>query len=117
MHKITIRFATISDNELLAELGARAFYDTFATSNSAEDMAAFLAATYGAQKQAAELADPATLFLIAESDGVAVGYAMLQADASEVGISAAKPVELRRFYTLQEWIGRGIGAALMQASI
>src|SRR4051812_33068975 len=114
MQEITIRYATVDDDALLAELGARTFYETFATSNSAEDMAAFLAETFGVEKQAAELADPATLFLIAEISGIAAGYAMLLAGATEVGISGANPMELRRIYSLQEWIGRGIGRALMQ---
>src|SRR3954467_2391309 len=109
MEQIKTRYGIANDNELLAELGAQAFVDTFADSNTAEDMAAFLATTYGPDLQAAELANPATLFLVAECDGVAAGYAMLLADATEAGIDGEQPMELRRIYTLQEWIGRGIG--------
>lgn len=58
---ITIRYGTPDDNHLLAELGARAFYETFAADNSPENMAAFLAETYGPEKQASELADPAMI--------------------------------------------------------
>jgi GNAT superfamily N-acetyltransferase len=91
--------------------------DTFAAHNTPEDMAMFLTTTYGPDLQAAELTDPATVFLIAECNGTAAGYSMLLAGATEVGIGGDHPMELRRIYTLQEWVGRGVGAALIQAAI
>ena len=111
------RYGNAADNELLADLGTQAFYDTFAAANSPENMAAFLAETYGPEKQARELANPSIFFLIAELEGVAVGYAMLKSNSTEESVTGDKPIELRRIYTLQEWIGRGVGAALMQAAI
>ena len=115
--KVTIRYANAADNELLAALGAQSFYETFAAQNTPENMAAFLAATYGPEKQAAELADNASIFLIAEVDGAPAGYLLLRNDSTEPCISGAKPIEVRRIYSLQAWIGRGVGAALMQAAI
>ncbi len=32
-------------------------------------------------------------------------------------VSGVRPVELVRFYLLQEWIGKGFGARLMQACV
>src|SRR5687767_11859116 len=115
--QIYIRYGNAADNELLATLGAQAFYETFAAANSPENMAAFLAETYGPEKQARELANPSIFFLIAELEGATVGYAMLKSNSSDESITGDKPIELRRIYTLQAWIGRGVGAALMQASI
>jgi GNAT superfamily N-acetyltransferase len=114
---ITIRYGNADDNELLAELGAQSFYETFAAYNTPENMAAFLAKGYNPQKQAAELTNSASIFLIAELEGVAAGYALLHRDSTEPCITGTKPIELRRIYTLQAWIGRGVGAALMQAAI
>jgi diamine N-acetyltransferase len=37
-----IRYGTIADAAMLAELGAKTFYDTFAKDNTAEDMATHL---------------------------------------------------------------------------
>ena len=53
--QINIRFATAADNVLLAEMGARTFYDAFAADNTPEDMAVYLAASFSPEKQAAEL--------------------------------------------------------------
>jgi len=112
-----IRHATGADNVLLAELGARTFYDSFAADNSPENMAAYLASSFSPDKQASELADPYSCFLIAEIDGLAVGYAKLQPSTPPAGVHGPNPVELVRIYAEKEWIGRGIGGKLMQACI
>lgn len=112
-----IRRATPSDANLLAELGATTFSETFAADNSAEDMAAYLAASFSPEKQAAELSDPLSTFLIAEINGSTVGYAMLRPNEPAKRVSNERPVELVRLYVSGQWHGRGIGAALMQACL
>ncbi len=114
---ITIRHAENKDASLLSELGRQTYFDAFAAQNSEETMSAYLAAAFNPQKQAAELADPGTLFLIAEMDGQPVGYARLRQDPPPACISAAHPVEIVRFYSIKEWIGHGVGAALMNACL
>ena len=115
--EINIRFATAADPALLAELGAQTFSDTFAAQNTAENMAAYLAASFSVQKQAAELVHPNSLFLIAETAGEAVGYARLKEDAPPSVISGSHPIEIGRFYSRKERVGRGVGPALMQACL
>jgi ribosomal protein S18 acetylase RimI-like enzyme len=112
-----VRRATSADASLLAELGARTFYETFAKDNKPEDMAAYLAASFSPQIQAAELADPQSFFFIAEIDGAAGGYAQLRAGLVEKCVSGPKPVELVRLYVSQQWLGRGVGEALMRACV
>src|ERR1700730_8754009 len=112
-----IRYARAVDAGLLAELGARTFSETFAADNSAEDMAVYLASSFGPALQAAELADPDSIFLIAEVDGFAAGYAKLKSGDPPDGVTGEKPIELVRLYVAQEWLGRGVGAALMQVCI
>ena len=114
---VTLRRANSDDANLLAELGARTFLETFAADNTSEDMAAYLAANFNVTQQTAELADPAATFLIAEVDGVAAGYAKLHAGEPAEGIEGSKPIELVRLYASREWLGRGVGGALMQACL
>jgi ribosomal protein S18 acetylase RimI-like enzyme len=114
---VTIRRANPDDAGLLAELGARTFSETFAADNSPEDMAAYLASSFNLARQANELADTASTFFIAEVGGVAAGYAMLHAGESASGIEGEKPVELVRLYVSREWLGRGVGEALMRACV
>ena len=114
---VIIRYATSADNALLAELGAQTFHETFAATNTSEDMAAYLAASFSPAKQAAELADPASTFLIAENNAEAIGYARLKDGQPAAGVTGAHPIELVRFYARREWLGQGVSARLMQACL
>ena len=112
-----IRTALAEDADLLAELGARTFCETFAADNSPENIVAYLASSFGPALQATELADADSLFLIAEVDGTAAGYAKLKPGDPPRGVTGEKPIELVRLYVSREWLGRGVGAALMRACI
>src|SRR2546421_3257291 len=113
----TIRRAKADDAVLLTELGARTFAETFAPDNSPEDIAAYIGASFTIAQQTTELADPASTFLIAEVGGVATGYAQLHAGEPVEGIEGVKHVELVRLYVAREWLGRGVGEALMRACV
>ena len=102
---------------MLAEVGARTFFEAFAAENTPDDMAAYLATAFNPAQLVVELANSAALFLIADVAGGAVGYAKLYAGAPWAGIEGAKPVELVRLYVSQDWLGRGVGAALMRACL
>lgn len=120
---ITIRKANETDAALLADLGRRAFTDAFESANTPENLTVYLAAAFSEHKQAAELAQPGSTFLIAEirnpQTGALepVGYARLLAGARETYITGANPIELVRIYALGAYTGRGIGSALMQAAL
>jgi ribosomal protein S18 acetylase RimI-like enzyme len=114
---LTIRRANPEDAGLLAELGARTFSETFAADNSPEDMAAYLTASFNPEQQTVELNDPTSTFFIAEVGGLAAGYAQLRAGEPAEGVEGPKPVELLRLYVSREWLGRGVGEALMRACV
>jgi diamine N-acetyltransferase len=114
---VIIRYASAVDNVLLAELGRQTFFETFAAHNIPEDMAAYLAASFSPDKQAAELADPTSTFLIAENDDAAIGYARLKVGQPAPCVTGAKPIEIVRLYACKDWLGQGVGAQLMQACL
>ena len=114
---LKIRRANPEDASLLTELGARTFSETFAADNTPEDMADYLAANFNLSQQTAELNNSASTFLIAEVSGLAAGYAQLHAGEAVEGVAGAKPIELVRLYVSREWLGRGVGEALMRACV
>jgi ribosomal protein S18 acetylase RimI-like enzyme len=111
--KITIRKASLDDACLLAELGRQTFFESFAADNTLENMAAYLKGAFGPNIQARELADPATVFFIAEIEGQPVGYTRMRAGASPVTRNGENAIEIVRIYSKKEWIKQGVGAALM----
>jgi ribosomal protein S18 acetylase RimI-like enzyme len=116
MEHPAIRIASDGDGPLLAELGATTFTETFANDNSPEDMAAYLAEAFNVGRLREELADPDATFFIAEVDDVAAGYAKLRAGET-TEVEGETPIELVRLYVLRDWLGRGVGPALMEACL
>lgn len=116
-----IRHGVPEDASMLAELGARAFAQTFSRYNTPEDMADYLAKSFSPAIQASELSTPGCTFLIIEQEGPdgkqAFGFARLQTGPAPTCITGVNPIELVRIYLLEEWIGHGEGSKLMQASI
>ena len=116
---VTIRQALISDAEALAKLSRETFHETFDghPKNDPEDMRAYVAAAFADEQIAAELAAQDNLFLVAEKDERAVGYAKLTFDTREPEISGERPAELSRLYARKEMFGKGIGQLLLSACL
>ena len=60
---------------------------------------------------------PENIFLIAEAENTPIGFAQLVMDSKDESIRGIKTLEVRRIYATQEQIGKGVGKALMTASI
>lgn len=114
-----IRRAVPADATALAELGERTFRDAFAADNRPEDLEAHLAATYASAIQAAELADPSRVVLVAEEDGgTLAAFSHLRFGAPPPpGVPGAAPAEVLRFYVERRWHGHGLADRLMRATL
>ena len=98
-------------------MGRQTFRDSYAADNRPEDVEAYLAEAFTPRRQARELAEAGSVFLIAEIAAQAAGYARLL-DAPAPGfIRARHPLKLERIYVHSAWIGQGVGPALMAACI
>lgn len=113
----SFRAGTSKDAALLADLGWRTFEEAFGADNHPDDMAAFRPTMYSLELQAAELADPATEFIIAEVAGEAVGYIKLKHKPVPEAIQAQHPLQIDRLYISRAWTGRGLGDKLMHLSL
>ena len=114
---ISIRPATTNDAKLLTDLSYTTFWDAFAhhPKNAPDDLAHYMRQAFSLEQITEELASNKNIFLVAAIDGKAAGYAKLIVDYIEPGITAARPVELSRLYSHQEYLGQGVGQNLMDA--
>lgn len=110
-----IRPATVADAEALATLARQTFYDTFASTNDAADMALYLAKAYGIDQQTREIEDRDITTLLVGQDGALIGYAQVRAGHVPDCVTAPAPIELWRFYIDSAWHGRGVARPLMDA--
>ena len=115
MNEVKIRRAEIKDAEMLADLSYKTFWDAFHEhpENAPEDMAAYMEKAFSVEMLRAELNDENSIFIIAEFGNELAGYAKITLGAIEDEITAKKPIELNRLYSHQKFLGKGVGAKLM----
>jgi GNAT superfamily N-acetyltransferase len=109
---VALRPALKSDAAALAALGARTFTDTFGHLYDPADLDIFLK-THAEERWAAELCDPEFAVLLAEAAGEAVGYAKIgppHLPFEPRGVA----IELRQFYLLGDWQGKGLAGEMMR---
>src|SRR6188768_2778114 len=117
MANIVIRQATTDDAKPLTDLAYTTFWDAFAhhPKNAPDDLNHYMRQAFNLDQIAAELAEPNSIFLIAEINDKPAGYAKLITSSIEDGITAERPIELSRLYSHQEFIGKGVGQNLMDS--
>jgi GNAT superfamily N-acetyltransferase len=117
MSEIMIRPATIDDAKALTDLAYTTFWDAFAhhPKNAPDDLNHYMRQAFSLEQTTKELGEENSVFLIAELDGEPAGYAKIIIGNIEDGITAERPIELNRLYSHQQFLGKGIGQALMDA--
>ena len=103
--------------ELLKNISIKTFYDTFHEQNSAENMAIYVEENFTDSKIKKELNDPSNIFILAEENGLPIGYAKLSRSSAIPHIMKEECIEICRIYVLKEAIGKGIGKAIMNKCI
>jgi GNAT superfamily N-acetyltransferase len=109
---ITYRAAVPDDAGAIDAVFRESFTHTFGHLYAAEDLAAFLAG-FTVEGWRTEIADPRFAFRLAEEDGTMAGYVKL-GPTSLPHVAPGPAIELRQFYLLGPWQGRGAAAVLME---
>lgn len=117
MTAIKISVATIHDLELLQQIGRQTFSETFASSNTEEDMAAYLKEGFAIEKLTAELNNPNAIFYFAILNGTVIGYLKLNFGQSQTELKDSNAMEIERIYVLKEFQGKNIGQLLYEKAI
>jgi len=116
MTHISIRHATTADAELIADISAETFYESFAAQNTREDMEKFLTEKFSKEILVAQVGIPGHIFLLAYTDDQPAGYVFLKDTTAET-VQDENAIEISRIYARGSFIGKGIGKALMEAAI
>lgn len=117
MDRIEITPVTSEEASLYADLGRRTFLDTFASENTAEDMADYVRTAFAPEKIARELADPQMLAFLARVNGEPAGYLKLNLPSAQTEDVEGNTLEVERIYVAAEWLGTGLGRALMDLAM
>jgi diamine N-acetyltransferase len=107
--------ATITDITTLCELGCRTFEDTFGGTCTKADMAGVLKTYFNRKQVEAELTDSNDFHYLVYYRNKPVGFYRLNAkhDCPIATIQKSNAIELKRFYLLKQYHGKGIANEMM----
>ena len=117
MPLINIHSATVADAELIADLSRQTFYETFAASNTREDMDKFMNEVFTRERLIKEVGAQGNIFLLAYAEKQVVGYARMREGGNRAEFVNRSSFEIARIYAIQSCHGKGVGAALMNACL
>jgi ribosomal protein S18 acetylase RimI-like enzyme len=113
---VAVRAGTPADAPAIAQIGAKAFRETYREGLCPEDIDRYITSTYNIENMASELLDTKKLFLVAYAGEQVGGFVRLRPE-SPAGLDDESTVELSRLYLDESWIGRGVGSALVKEAL
>jgi ribosomal protein S18 acetylase RimI-like enzyme len=116
---LNIKIEQINHSHIAAlqQIGRQTFSETFAESNSAENMAKYLEEAYSHEKLSAELNDSNSFFYFAIMDEKVIGYLKLNKGGSQTELKDNDALEIERIYVLKDFHGKKIGQLLFDKAI
>ena len=121
MTDAAIRPAEDADARALGELGRQTFIDTFVTGFGipypADDLAAFLDASFAEETMRTKLKEPDAAWWVAERDGELLAFANAGPNTLPHPEARASHAELRRLYVSKAAQGLGVGTKLLHTAL
>lgn len=117
MQEIIIKRATLTDVEQLQAISKKTFLETFASSNSEENMTKYLEEGFSLSKLSDELNNTNSEFYFALENDEVIGYLKINFGNSQTELKDDKALEIERIYVLQEYHGKRVGQLLYDKAI
>lgn len=115
---IVIKTATTKDASLIADLSRQTFYESFAADNTKEDMDKFMTEQFSRELLMAEVGAARNIFFLAyDENNEPIGYTRLRENNIPPELGVERALEIARIYAVKKAIGKGVGKALMNASL
>lgn len=117
MEAISITQASLEDIQTLQFVGRQTFFETFAESNTEEDMKKYLDENFTEEKIRTELNNPDSLFFIAREHDKAIGYLKLNFGTAQTETQDEGSLEIERIYVLSTYHGKKVGQLLYEKAL
>ncbi|MEY4084328.1 MAG: hypothetical protein RL074_115 [Bacteroidota bacterium] len=117
MTAIKIKKVTLADIVQLQEIGRQTFAETFSSTNTEENMKAYLEDGFSNAKLSAELDNPNSEFYFATLNNTVIGYLKINFGLAQTELKDDKALEIERIYVLQEFHGKKVGQLLYDQAI
>ena len=117
MTNFTIRAINLNDLKALQSISKQTFTETFASSNTKENMDKYLEEALSLEKLTEELSNPNSFFYFIEDNHNPIGYLKLNMGASQTELNDNSALEIERIYVTQAYQGKKVGQQLYEKAI
>ena len=117
MQDFTIRAIDVKDLQVLQSLSKQTFTETFASSNTKENMDKYLLEALSLEKLTEELNNPNSLFYFIEDSHTPIGYLKLNMGTSQTELNDNSALEIERIYVTKAYQGKKVGQKLYEKAI
>ncbi|KQB42882.1 Acetyltransferase [Flavobacterium daejeonense] len=107
----------INDIVELQKVGKQTFQETFAESNSEENMNSYLEEGFSLEKLTQELNNENSEFYFVKTDNEIIGYLKVNFRDAQTELIDDKGFEIERIYVLKEYHGKKVGQLLYDKAI
>jgi ribosomal protein S18 acetylase RimI-like enzyme len=114
-----IEKASLEDTQTLRSIAKETFFETFAKSNTEDNMKRYLEENFSIPKIQAQLEDPGSLFFIALDRATTAGYLKLNTGESqtEPKLYRENTLEIERIYVRSAYLGKKAGQQLLEKAL
>lgn len=117
MDDVIIKRAALDDVGQLCAIGKETFFETFAESNTREDMAQYLQDGFSIEKLTQEIKDPRSEFYFAMLRDKIIGYLKLNMGNAQTELQDPRALEIERIYVLKDYHGKSVGQVLYEKAM
>ena len=111
-----IRYPSKDESEILADIGAETFWDTYHTDSHLEQsyIKSYINSAFTSENIALELGKESFVYLLAENEQETIGYARILIGNTRKEISGKLSVEISRIYLRKRYWGKKLGLVLLE---
>lgn len=117
MDNITITPVSVEDYKIVQLISRETFYDTFASSNSEEDMQKYISESFNDNKIKEELSNKESQFFIAWEDSLPIGYLKINSGNAQTELQDPLSIEIERIYVKATHHGKRVGQLLYDKAL
>ncbi len=108
---------TPADLPALQKLSRQTFTETFADSNTEEDMQQYLSESFSTAKLGTELGNEGSVFYGAESGNEMIGYLKVNFGDAQTELKDSEGMEIERIYVIRHFLGKKVGPMLYDKAV
>lgn len=108
---------TEADLLTLQQISRETFRETFADSNSPENMSRYLSDNLSIEKLLTELSNKDSSFYLLEYDSNIIGYLKINVGSAQTENKYERSLEIERIYILSSFQGQGTGKILLEQAL